>query len=171
MGSIQTKVSYKTKGILEIFSWHISLKNFTTFKCSDIAKLSPSPDSPCLDQSTYESTYPLPFSLLETDNQVDLTNLQISLLLICNDDQGNRIDLFKSLTADPEQLIHFFRWKYELIYSRIPRYLMEMKLLDPVAAADFIKRKHEKIWDMSNMRYHQYTTSTCNVLKLTMLKR
>lgn len=170
MGASKSKSPYKTKGILEIFLWYANNQGYNTYKCNELAGFSEKFESEELDLETFQAQFPIPFELVSTDNKVELINLEIALLLLCNDDQGSRIDFFKSLTNDPEQLIHYFRWKYELIYSRIPELLINLKLLDPVAGKEFIAKKAANVYEMSNFRYNQYTTSSCNILKFTMLK-
>lgn len=171
MGNIKTKAHYKTKGVLEIFLWHIENLELNKAKCAEIKKIPEEFKGDYIEKEAYEKKFNIPFELVETDGKIEIINLQITLLLISQEEQGCRIDFFKTLTNDPEQLIHYFRWKYELIYTRIPKYLINISLMDPKLGEMFIKKKQHKILDVSNLRYMQFTTSSVNILKLTMLKK
>ncbi|OMJ87083.1 hypothetical protein SteCoe_11231 [Stentor coeruleus] len=171
MGNIKTKAHYKTKGVIDIFLWHIENLELNKAKCADIKKIPEEFEGDFIEKEAYEKKFKIPFELVETDGKVEIVNLQIMLLLISQEEQGSRIDFFKVLTNDPEQLIHYFRWKYELIYSRIPKYLISISFMHPKLGKTFLKTKQHKILDVSNLRYMQFTTSSVNILKLTMLKK
>lgn len=171
MGVVETKQSYKTKAIIEIFLWHSKIKRYDKYTCEEIQKLPDELQCEVMDKISFEGRFNMPFSLFEDSGVVTIDKLQTSLLLLSRDEQGSRIDLFHSLTTDPERLISYFRWKYTLIYSKIPKYLLSINLLDKSACESYLQRKSHKIFEISNHRYIQYTTSGYNVLKLTLLKK
>ena len=170
MGTIEIKEKYKTRSILAVFRWHAKLLEFDGYKCDEIVADTLNLLEESIDMEKYQEKFKVPFELLEKEGKVLVSELKIALLLISKDEQGSRIDLFKSLTTDPEKLFNYFRYKYYLIYQRIPEYLIKKKLLDPAEGKKFIERKSCKILSESNAKYIKYTTSSCNVLKLTLLK-
>jgi hypothetical protein len=170
MGTIEIKEKYKTRSILAVFRWYAKTQKFDNHKCDEILSMTQDLHEDSIDMELFQSSFKLPFELLEKEGRVSIDELRIALLLISKDEQGSRIDLFKQLTPDPEKLFNYFRFKYYLIYSRIPEYLIKKKLLDPEEAKKFINRKASKILTVSNAKYVKYTTSSCNVLKLTLLR-
>jgi len=170
MGAIEIKQKYKTKSILSVFTWHAKMKKIDQHKCEEIFKMTEKVSEPYLEREEFEEKFQIPFDLLSKDNRVKVSELKIALLLLSKDEQGARIEVFKSLTPDPEELFNYFRFKYSFIYTLIPEYLIRIKLLDPVEGSDYVKRKVENIQTVSNLKYTKYTTSSCNVLKLTLLR-
>lgn len=170
MGTIEIKQKYKTKSILSIFAWYAKMKKIDQHKCEEISKLTENFTEALVERDKFEENFQIPFDLLSNENQVKVTELKIALLLLSKDEQGARIEVFKSLTPDPEELFNYFRFKYSLIYTRIPEYLIKIKLIDPIEGNNYIKRKVQNIQKVSNLKYTKYTTSSCNVLKLTLLR-
>jgi hypothetical protein len=169
-GAVESKSEHKTKAIIEIFLWHIAKQGYANYKCEEIIAFTEIVKSENLEKDQFETLVNYPFELFESDGKTSLNDLQIIALLFSSDDNGMRINLFKQLTDDPEKLIYFLRKKYGLIYSIIPRYLIGQKLIDEEIGTRFIKKKQHKIFDRANFMYNQYTTSSCNVVKLSMLK-
>ena len=109
MGIIETCLNYKTKGILEIFIWHMKQQGFNKYNCDEISKLPERFQTESLDIETYSSYFSIPTILVQNQGKIEISNLQTTLLLFTFDEQGNRIQLFKDLTNDPEKLIRYFR--------------------------------------------------------------
>lgn len=170
MGTIEIKEKYKTKAILSIFTWHAKMKKFDQHKCEEISKLTENLTEEFIDREKFEEFFSIPFELLQKEGKIKVSELKIALLLLSKDEQGSRIEVFKSLTPDPEELFNYFRFKYYFIYTKIPEYLISIKLLDPVEGNNYIKKKAIKIQSASNYKYTKYTTSSCNILKLTLLR-
>ena len=109
MGIIETKIKYKTKAIIEIFVWHIHKSNFGLITCKEIVALPSRFDCEYLTKENFKSLFSIPFELVATDDKVFIRNLQISFLLLSSNEQGTRVEVFKSLTTDPEELNSFLR--------------------------------------------------------------